>query len=131
MRRWPGRDGLTNPFKVIAIVSDAWARNDTQERAVAFSFLSRFRIKPDRETEFVALARQMEGLVDREPGTLAFKFFRLAEPGMFAVYESFVDEAADKAHMETDHGKPIIAKMLECMDGSYSREILYDLDLGA
>ena len=95
---------------------------------MAYSFLSRFRIKPDRRDDFIALARQMEGLVDREPGTLAFKFFRLDEPDMFAVYESFVDEAADKAHMETDHGKPIIEQMIVCMDGSYHREMLYDLD---
>ena len=95
---------------------------------MAYSFLSRFRIKSDRRDDFVALARQMEGLVDREPGTLAFKFFRLNEPNMFAVYESFVDEAADKAHMETDHGKPLIEQMVGCMDGSYHREMLYDLD---
>lgn len=94
---------------------------------MAYSFLSRFRIRPDREAEFVALAREMEGLVHLEPGTLAFKFHRLGEPGMFAVYESFVDEAADKAHMETPHGAPIIAKMVGCMDGSYSRELLFDL----
>ena len=30
--------------------------------------------------------------------------------------------------METEHGKPVIAKMLECMEGSYSREMLYDLE---
>jgi len=95
---------------------------------MAYSFLSRFRIRSDREDQFVSLARQMESLVDREPGTLAFKFFRLAEPGMFAVYESFVDEAADKAHMETDHGKPLIEQMIGCMDGSYEREMLYDLE---
>ena len=95
---------------------------------MAYSFLSRFRIKADREQDFVALARQMEGLVDREPGTLAFKFFRLEEPQMFAVYESFFDEAADKAHMETDHGKPVIEQMIGCMDGSYQREMLYELD---
>ena len=95
---------------------------------MAYSFLSRFRIKADREQDFVALARQMEGLVDREPGTLALKFFRLEEPQMFAVYENFVDEAADKAHMETDHGKPVIEQMIGCMDGSYQREMLYDLD---
>jgi autoinducer 2-degrading protein len=97
---------------------------------VAYSFLSRFRIKAESTSTFIALAKTMEGLVDREPGTLAFKFFRLEEPGMFAVYESFVDEAADKAHMETEHGKPIIARMIDCMDGSYSREMLYDLDAG-
>jgi autoinducer 2-degrading protein len=94
---------------------------------MAYSFLSCFRIKPERDADFVQLAREMEGLVHLEPGTLAFKFFRLSEPHMFAVYESFVDEAADKAHMETAHGAPIIAKMLDCMDGSYSRELLFDL----
>lgn len=94
---------------------------------MAYTFLSRFRIKDSHEAEFVALAREMESHIHREPGTLAFKFFRLAEPGMFAVYESFVDEAADKAHMEAAHGKPIIARMLDCMDGSYSRELLFDL----
>lgn len=98
---------------------------------VAYSFLSRFRIRPGREDEFVRLARAMEGLVDREPGTLAFQFFRLAEPHMFAVFESFVDEAADKAHMETEHGKPLIAGMIGCMDGSYEREMLYDLEPAA
>jgi len=95
---------------------------------MAYSFLSRFRVKADRDADFVKLCREMEGVVHLEPGTLGFKFFRLDEPGMFAVYESFVDEAADKAHQETDHGRPIIARMLECMDGSYQREMLYDLD---
>jgi autoinducer 2-degrading protein len=95
---------------------------------MAYSFLSRFRIKQDAENTFIELAKTMESLVHLEPGTLAFKFFRLEEPGMFAVYESFVDAAADKAHMETEHGKPIIEKMIACMDGSYSREMLYDLD---
>jgi autoinducer 2-degrading protein len=95
---------------------------------MAYSFLSRFRVKPERESEFIAVARQMEGLVDREPGTLAFKFFRLAGNGMFAVYESFVDEAADASHMATDHGKPLIETMLACMAGGYERELLYDLD---
>ena len=95
---------------------------------MAYSFLSRFEIKSDRQDDFVALAKEMERLVEREPGTLAFKFFRLDKPNLFAVYESFVDEEADKAHMETDHGKPLIEQMVGCMDGSYHREMLYDLD---
>jgi (4S)-4-hydroxy-5-phosphonooxypentane-2,3-dione isomerase len=95
---------------------------------MAYSFLSRFRVKPERDAEFVGLCREMEAVVGLEPGTLGFKFFRLDEPGMFAVYESFVDEAADKAHQETEHGKPIIEKMMVCMDGMYVREMLYDLE---
>ena len=94
---------------------------------MAFSFLSRFRIQDERQDEFVALARQMEELSRQEPGTLHYKFFRLAEPGMFAVHESFVDEAADQAHMDYDHNKPLIEKIIQCMDGQYERELLFDL----
>ncbi|OYX62430.1 MAG: antibiotic biosynthesis monooxygenase [Novosphingobium sp. 32-60-15] len=94
---------------------------------MAFSFLSRFRIAPDREQDFVALAVQMEALAKDEPGTLGYKFYRLDEPNMFAVYESFVDEAADAAHMAYDHNKPLIESMIACMDGNYVRELLHDL----
>jgi len=95
--------------------------------AMPFSFLSRFRIQESREAEFISLAREMEGLSRNEPGTLHYQFFRLAEPGMFAVFESFIDEAADEAHMAYDHNKPLIEKIVSCMDGAYEREILYDL----
>ena len=98
---------------------------------MAYSFVARFRIRPEREADFVRLAREMESLVHLEPGTLAFKFYRLDQPGMFAVYESFVDAAADQAHMETPHGAPLIAGMIECMDGSYVRELLLDLEPAA
>ena len=94
---------------------------------MAFSFLSRFRIAAGREAEFVALARQMEALAADEPGTLGYKFYRLDEPGMFAVYESFVDEAADQAHIAYPHNQPLIERMIACMDGSYVRELLHDL----
>lgn len=94
-----------------------------------FSFLSRFRIKPEHEDEFVRLAHEMEALSKDEPGTLAYKFFRLEAPGMFAVHESFVDADADKAHMEYPHNKPLIERMIACMDDGYEREMLYDLDV--
>lgn len=95
---------------------------------MAFSFLSRFRIRDDREAEFIALAREMEQLSKDEPGTLHYQFFRLGEPGMFAVFESFVDEAADQAHMDYPHNKPLIERIVGCMDGSYTRELLHDLE---
>lgn len=95
---------------------------------MAFSFLSRFRIRPDKEAEFIDLTRQMEALAPGEPGTLAYKFYRLAEPGMFAVYERFVDEAADRAHVEHPLNQPLIERMVACMDGMYVREMLFDVD---
>ncbi|HZU64858.1 MAG TPA: antibiotic biosynthesis monooxygenase family protein [Novosphingobium sp.] len=94
---------------------------------MAFSFLSRFRIRPEQEAAFITLARQMEALSAEEPGTLHYQFFRLAEPGLFAVYESFVDAAADKAHIAAAANQPLIARMIACMDGPYEREMLYDL----
>lgn len=93
-----------------------------------FSFLSRFRIRADREDEFVTLAREMTALSKQEPGTLQYQFYRLAEPGMFAVYESFVDEEADKTHQQYPHNLPLIERMVACMDGSYVRELLHDLE---
>jgi (4S)-4-hydroxy-5-phosphonooxypentane-2,3-dione isomerase len=91
---------------------------------MTWTFLSRFKVKPERDADFAALIPLAEANAAEEPGTLAFKFYRLAEPHWFAVFESFVDEAADLAHQADPRNSANIAKMLECMDGSYSREYL-------
>lgn len=86
------------------------------------------KVHPEREAEFVELCREMEQLVGAlEPRTLHYKFFRLDEPNSFAVLESFADEAADLEHQQAEHAQPIIARMIECLDGGYSREMLKDL----
>lgn len=92
-----------------------------------YTFLSRFRIKPEREPEFVDLIDQMEAHVASEPDTLSYKFYRLDDSGGYAVLESFTDEAADKAHQNNPETAPIIAKMIEIIDGGYVREILHDV----
>lgn len=94
---------------------------------MAFTFLSRFRIKPERDAEFVDLIAQMEHHAAQEPNTLAYKFYRLDQSGGYAVFESFTDAAGDKAHQENPQSAPIIAKMIEIIDGGYQREILYDV----
>ena len=94
---------------------------------MAFTFLSRFRIKTDRDAEFVDLIPQMEANAAAEPATLAYKFYRLDEPGMFGVFESFVDADGDKAHQANPASAPIIAQMIECIDGTYVREMLHDV----
>ena len=65
---------------------------------MAFTFLSRFRVKPERDSEFVGLIPQMEANAASEPATLAYKFYRLDEPNMYGVFESFVDADGDRAH---------------------------------
>ncbi len=92
-----------------------------------FSFLSRFRIKPERDAEFVSLIDEMEAIAAAETETLAYKFYRLDQDGGYAVFESFTDEAADKAHQANPESAPVIAKMIEIIDGGYTREFLHDV----
>ncbi len=92
------------------------------------TFLSRFKVMPEKDAEFLGLIRQMEKVAAGEPDTLSYKFYRLKEPHAFGVFESFTNEAADQAHQDNPASAPIIEKMLACMDGSYSREYLFDIE---
>lgn len=95
---------------------------------MAYSFLARMTVKPEKDAEFVELCRDMESLVRAlEPRTLDYRFFRLDAPHGFAVLESFEDEDAEREHREAEHARPLIAKMLDCLDGTYVREYLRPL----
>jgi (4S)-4-hydroxy-5-phosphonooxypentane-2,3-dione isomerase len=94
---------------------------------MTWTFVSRFKVKPERDADFVALIPQAEAIAAEEAGTLAYKFYRLDEPHAFAVFESFVDEAADEAHQANPKSTDIIAKMIEYIDGTYTREYLLPL----
>lgn len=94
---------------------------------MACTFISRFRIKPDSHADFIRLVALMEANSTQESATLAYKFYRLAEPDMFAVFESFTSEAGDEAHQKNPHNLALIDDMVACMDGAYTREYLYDL----
>ena len=94
---------------------------------MAYSFLSRFRVKPETRDRFVELIGAMEANAVDEPDTLAYKFYRLGEENMFAVYESFTDENGDKKHQANPANTAIIAEMIGCMAGGYERELLHDV----
>lgn len=94
---------------------------------MAYSFLSRFRVKSECDAEFVGLIAEMEANATAEQDTLAYKFYRLDGDGMFGVYESFTDEQGDQAHQANPANGPIIEKMIACMAGGYERELLYDV----
>jgi autoinducer 2-degrading protein len=89
------------------------------------TFISRMTVKAGREREFVEHCNRLAARVRAsEPGTLYYEFFRLREPCRYAVIESFEDEAAEHAHMNSpllvEHGPGII----DCLDGPYVREYL-------
>lgn len=94
---------------------------------MACTFLARFKIKADKEQDFLALVPKIEAISRNEPWTLAYKFYRLDEPQMFAVIESFTDESGDMKHQENPENVALIDDILACMDGSYTREYLLDI----
>jgi autoinducer 2-degrading protein len=89
------------------------------------TFISRMSVKAGREKEFVdRCSRLAEAVRAKEPRTLYYEFFRLREPRRYAVMESFVDEAAEHAHMNS----PMLAEegpgIIDCLEGPYVREYL-------
>ena len=94
------------------------------------TFIARMQIKPGKEADFEALAKQLtEKVLAEEPGTVAYEFFRLPDTERgYAVFESFVDEAAEEAHRNTPHFQDLAPPLIDCLDGEYVREYLHHLD---
>ncbi len=92
---------------------------------MAFTFIARMKVFPEKEEQFIETCERMEkAVMEHEPDTLLYKFYRLREPHSFAVLESFRTEAGDEAHQESEHFKAIVPDMIECLDGGYEREFL-------
>jgi quinol monooxygenase YgiN len=59
-----------------------------------------------------------------EKDAIYYEFFKLREERRYAVLESFPNEAAEHAHLETPWCKDAVASIIECLDGTYVREYL-------
>lgn len=94
---------------------------------MACTFLARFRIFPEKEADFLKMVPIIEEISSRESFTLAYKFYRLKEPGMFAVLESFTSEEGDRLHQENPENVALISDIIACIDGTYHREYLFDV----
>lgn len=94
------------------------------------TFIARMTVKPGKEAEFERLAKALTDKVRaNEPGCVGYEFFRLPETDLgYAVYESFVDAAAEEAHRDTPHFHELAPPLVECLDGTYVREFLEHLD---
>ena len=94
------------------------------------TFLARMKVKPEKEREFVRLAKALIVEVhEKEPQTIAYAFFKLRdEPLGYAVFEQFANEAAEESHQNTPHFKRIAPDLIECLDGTYVREYLDPLE---
>ena len=96
---------------------------------MAFTFIARMKINPEKRQTFVNACQELEDAVkENEDGCLFYKFYKLREENAYAVIESFVSEEMDEAHQETEHFKEIAPKLLDCLDGTYTREFLDPLN---
>jgi autoinducer 2-degrading protein len=93
------------------------------------TFIARMTCKPDKQEEFVKLCRRLEGYVRaNEPDTLHYEFFKLREPGRYAVLESFRDEAAEHRHMNSRVLGETAPMISACLDGTWAREYFDPLE---
>ena len=96
---------------------------------MTITFISRMKVFPEKEQQFIALCKKFEaGVHGHEPDTLLYKFYRLEEPLHYAVLESFTSHAAEEAHLNSATFKAVVPDMVACLDGGYHREYLYPLD---
>ncbi len=62
------------------------------------------RVVPGQEDAFIEATRRNHEASVREPGNLRFDVLRSADdPSGFVLYEAYADDAAAKAHKQTDH----------------------------
>ncbi len=96
------------------------------EAMTMLTFLARMKVKAEREEEFISLAGKLtERTLANETGVRAYQFYKLRdEERGYAVFEAFVDDAAEEAHRHTDHFNEFAPPLLECLDGTYVREFL-------
>ncbi|KPH78810.1 putative quinol monooxygenase [Bosea vaviloviae] len=76
-----------------------------------FAFLIELKAKPGKETEVEAFLEKEASLVKDEPGTLTWHGSKVeGEPGLYRVFDSFVDEAAGEAHMAGPAGQEFVER---------------------
>jgi (4S)-4-hydroxy-5-phosphonooxypentane-2,3-dione isomerase len=93
------------------------------------TFIARMTVRSDREAEFVRYCRELQHYVrTQEPDVLLYEFYRLREPNRYAVLESFPDEACEHRHMNSACLAQIGPKIAACLEGTWVREYLDELD---
>ncbi|MFN3231820.1 MAG: putative quinol monooxygenase [Alphaproteobacteria bacterium] len=76
------------------------------------------KIKPGREAEFEAVAREMiDAVRAREPGAIYYSLFKSDQPGDYYFMERWADQAAIDAHMTAPHVQEIMPRFMDCIDG--------------
>jgi len=78
-----------------------------------------FNIKPGREADFEAAARDMiDGVRANEPGAIFYSLFKSQRDGEYVFMERWADQAALDAHMAgPPHVAAIADRFMDCVIG--------------
>lgn len=82
-------------------------------------FFALLKVKTGREQEFERLQRELSRLThEGEPGTIVYDVVRHDEqPGKYAVYARFKDEAAFQQHQTSTFHDRLVPPIVDCLDG--------------
>jgi quinol monooxygenase YgiN len=71
-----------------------------------FTVIVRYTVQPGHEQEVQTILSKMVGPTRDEPGCADYRVHRsLTDRSVFVLYEEYVDQAANEAHMETGYFK--------------------------
>ncbi len=88
----------------------------------------RIKVKSGREADFEATLRELVGVVNaNEPGVRFYQAYKAGEPGQYCFLESFIDDAALKAHLASEHFKAIRPALIDFFDGPPEMQRLSDI----
>jgi quinol monooxygenase YgiN len=79
------------------------------------------RVKPGKEQEFEALARQLEAnTLANDKGCLRYEWYRAETPQTYILVERWTDQAAAQTHLKADHFTALLPKLRECVPEPFS-----------
>lgn len=83
---------------------------------MAFTYMVRLRIQPEKEAAFRAAVADMIAVARADPDILDYKVFTLEDPYRYVFYESYVDAAADERHRTDPASGAIVQRLVDCID---------------
>ena len=74
--------------------------------------------KPERKDEAVALFCELVDETRKEDGCISYELFKsVADENTYSVIETWDSPEAQAAHMQSDHCKILLPKIMECIEG--------------
>ncbi|HEX2793402.1 MAG TPA: antibiotic biosynthesis monooxygenase [Croceicoccus sp.] len=89
---------------------------------MAYQYTARLRIRPGTESTFRTLIDEMVAAEHANPDCLGYEVFHLEDPLDYVFLETYTDLAADPAHKNSPVTKPLIERMVACIDGGFAVE---------